>query len=200
MAKAIKSFNVEKEVYDNLVRTFKKHGASTSLSFFVEQCLVKLLKNLSEAEEALKDKEHYPEIMKFVIERSVTHLIVTTEGLRLTPDGVNTLHLTSEPDSTIRNGFTIQGGTDDGKPDDYWPFEEQEKELEALYWIEEYEAMKLNLPRSYTRLLRTGQYELSRDRKFLIERATGKRFIQLGDTHVVEVAPDAKLIGPAEKM
>ncbi len=201
MAKAIKSFNVEKEVYDKLMRTFKKHGASTSLSFFVEQCLVKLLENLTEAEQRLTGKEYYPEIMKFVIEKSVSDLVVTSEGLRLNPDGVNRLELTREPESAVKYGFKIvEYSTDDleGKLDD-WPYEEEEKDLEALFWIEEYEAMKQSLPRCYSRLLKTGKYELSRDRKFLIEKETGKRYIQFGKTHVVELAADAKLIGPTDK-
>jgi hypothetical protein len=203
MAKAIKSFNVEKETYDALIKLFKKHSVSTSVSFFVEQCLTKLLADLSELEESLKKTEYYPEIMKFIIEKSCAEVVVTTPGLRPIPGDVHPIGLTTEPGSSFIPG--VLRASDESEdidltynPND-WEKGEREEDLEALYWIEEYEAHRQNLPRAFTRLLKTGKFELSRDKRVLIEKETGRRFLNWGGTHVIEVASDAKVIGPNDE-
>jgi hypothetical protein len=200
MPKTIKSFNVEKETYDALVKVFKNHKTSTSLSYFVDQCLVKLLDNLSEAAEVLKKTEYFPDIMKFVIEKYCNEVIITTPGLRPIPYGVNCLNLGPDPESSVLGGIIVKEEEVETNENDEWlPQGEGPEDMEGLYWIEEYEAQKQNLPRVFARLLKTGKYELSRDRKLLIEKKTGKKFINLGETHVVEVLPNAKVIGPNDE-
>lgn len=200
MAKAIKSFSVTKETYDALVSLFKKHGASTSLSLFVEECLTKLLETLSETEEQLKKSEYYPDIMKFVIEKWSTDLLLGTSGLRFRLSGNDIMRLTPEPESSLCYFTTDDENARLGEynPDE-WDEAERPEALEALYWIEEYEAQKQRLPRAFTRLLKTGKYELSRDRRFLIEKKTGKRFISLGGTHVIEIVPRNEVPGAEGK-
>lgn len=195
MPKAIKSFNVEKETYDTLIKVFKKHQASTSLSFYVEQCLMKLLENVSTAEEVLKKTEYFPEIMKFVIEKYCNEVIITTPGSRPVPYGVNRFDISPDPESSVLGGIIVKGYEAKADKDDAWlRLGESPEDMEGIYWVEEYEAYKQNLPRVFARLLKTGKYELSRDRKLLIEKDSGKRFINFDGIHVVEIQPDAKVI------
>jgi hypothetical protein len=202
MAKAIKSFNVEKETYDALITLFKKHGASTSLSFFVEQCLVKLLANLSEVDEALQKTEHYPQIMKFIIERWCHDLVITTRGERPAPMYMSSpREYTIDPESAFIHSLSAESEDDDLTPTplDGLPGGETFEELEALYWTEEYEADKQNLPRVFVRLLKTGRFNLSRNKRVLIEKETGKKFLNLDDNHVIEIATPAKVLPKDEE-
>ncbi|MCX5815444.1 MAG: hypothetical protein NTX75_04265 [Proteobacteria bacterium] len=196
MSKAVKSFNVEKTIYDSLIKLFKKYEASTSVSFFVEQCLSKLLKNLSEVEEVLKKTDYYPDIMKFIIERSCNEVIVTTAGTRAVPEGLMNRDITTDPYSSIVPLYV--NNEDDLQPlkynPDNWEEDERPEYLEGVYWVEEYEAYKQGLPVVFVRLLKTGKFELSRDKRVLIEKETGKRFIEFYGTQVIQVATNAKVI------
>lgn len=207
MAKAIKSFNVEKETYDALVSMFKKYKASTSVSSYVEKCLAQLLANISETEEELKDSKHYPEIMGYVIDK------VVHNGFEIRASGS---HYTQEKPESLE-GKQVAGSVEDmeiqaalekhKKEEEEWtwvdPEEEEEQEMirdaRITDLIEEYEAYKQNLPLIYFQMLRSDNYELSRDRRFVIEKGTGKRFINVNDNRVIQVVERAKVTGLSDE-
>jgi hypothetical protein len=63
----IKTFNVDEDVYNGLLATFKKYGVNASLSSFVNNCLIELLTHLQEVEQASKNNPAYKIPMSFII-------------------------------------------------------------------------------------------------------------------------------------
>jgi len=66
-----------------------------------------------------------------------------------------------------------------------WPAELPEK-LEFMLndWQEDYDAQQKKIPVSFFKYLKSGSYVLSPNKKYLIEKKTGKKFITMGSSLV----------------
>jgi hypothetical protein len=153
MAKKIKSFSVDEEIYNRLVSMFKKYGAETSISMYLNNKLKWLLEHLEDLEKGVK-KMNYSIPMSYVIDE-----IVKNYG--------GSGRLSSEP-------YQEEG-----------PISELEMVLND--WQESYEAYQQGVPLEYYRWLKMDKYALSRDKKFLINKETGKKFISQGRDKLMEV-------------
>jgi len=67
MAKKIKTFTVDENVYSSVVKLFKKSGAEVSISLFLNNCLEELLVLLQEVDRELKDTPEYTVPLSFII-------------------------------------------------------------------------------------------------------------------------------------
>ncbi len=76
MSKKIKSINVDDNTYDSLVSLFKQYKSSESISSFLDRCIKDLEGYLRQMEDILKDEDHFEEIMKNVIDKTVKGLIL----------------------------------------------------------------------------------------------------------------------------
>ena len=141
MIKKIKSFTVEEDAYDSLVRRFKESGTDVSVSLFVNNCLRELSKLLERVEKELKESKEYTVIMSFIIK-------------------------------SIVDGKDILGVGKD------WPNDLPEKIDYLLHdWQEDYDAYEKKIPIEFYTYLTTGLYILSPNKKYLIEKKTGKKFV-----------------------
>lgn len=70
MAKKIKSFTVDEDVYNRLVKMFKKYEAATSISMYLNNKLTGLIQNLELLEREFKS-ENVSVPMSYVIEETV---------------------------------------------------------------------------------------------------------------------------------
>jgi len=71
MVKKIKSFTVEEDAYDALVRIFKESGTDASVSLFVNKCLKELSVILENVDKELKQSKQYTVPMSFIIKSIV---------------------------------------------------------------------------------------------------------------------------------
>jgi hypothetical protein len=145
MAKKIKSFTVDEDIYNRLISMFKKYKAETSISEYLSNELKGLLWNLEDIEKGIKEM-NYSIPMQFVIDDTVRSC-------------GNPHRLSREPDE--RTGVSA---------------------LEQILMDtqDEYEADKKGVPREYYRRLQSGTFKLSNDKKFLIDKKTGEKFISDG--------------------
>jgi Mn-containing catalase len=67
MAKAIKSFTVDKETYDSLINKLKDKNVETSISFLLNKYLKELLDYIEAVEEELKKWKEYTVPVSFII-------------------------------------------------------------------------------------------------------------------------------------
>jgi hypothetical protein len=153
MAKKIKSFTVEEDIYKRLVSMFKKHKAETSVSAYVNNKLKELLWNIEDIEKGIKEM-NYSIPMKFVIDDTV-------RGCE------NPHRWSSEPDESP--GIS-------------------ELEHVLMITLDEYEADQKGIPREYYSWLKNDNYKLSKDKKFIIDKTTGKKFISIGASQIREVS------------
>lgn len=192
MAKKVKSFNVDEETYDSLVSFFRKYKSSVSLSSFIEQRIGDLLRYLRGMEATLKGAEEFEEVMRYVIEQTVRESFVRMPSsiyleevnvhlVRGEPTIVGLTYVEEEPERKGEAvGCTIEMG------------QEIDTEKEAEYWKDEYEAMKKGISRAFVRFLRTGNYTLARDKRFLMEKETGERYVNFPPSHIIRVAKDVE--------
>jgi hypothetical protein len=162
MAKQIKSFTVDDEIYRRLVSKFKKYKPETSVSLFLNNRLNELLDFIEDVEKGMK-KYSFSIPMSFVIDEAVKG---TVYGKKLSDE------LDEEGDPAP----------------ELW---------HKLKFLEEwYEADKQGVPRELYRWYKFGGYVVSKDKKFLIEKDTGRKFIPRGSllTEVREV--ESKKIKP----
>jgi hypothetical protein len=66
--------------------------------------------------------------------------------------------------------------------------QESELDEEVHYWRDEYDADKKKLSRAFVKHLRSGKFILSQDKKYLIDKETGKRYVDIMPNHIVEIA------------
>ena len=144
MVKKIKSFTVEEDAYDALVRIFKESGTDASVSLFVNKCLKELSVILENVDKELKQSKQYTVPMSFIIKSIV------------------------ESNEILGIGKDI--------PDE----SESKFELMLREWHEEYEAKQQNIPVEFIPLIKGGLYSLSPNKRYLIEKETGKRYISGG--------------------
>ena len=67
MAKSIKTFTVDKNVYDSVVKLFKDSESAVSVSLFINNCLEELLAILQEVDSKLKNTKEYTVPLSFII-------------------------------------------------------------------------------------------------------------------------------------
>ena len=152
MAKKIKTFTTDEEVYNRLVSMFKKYKAETSISEFLNNKLKELLVYLEDIEKGINEM-NYSIPMQFVIDDQV-------KGCE------NPRHLSNESDETPCIS---------------------ELEHILMFTEENYEADKKGVPREFYNWLEAGNFKLSEDKKFLIEKETKKKYISAGRNHLMEV-------------
>lgn len=149
MAKKIKTFNVDEGIYNSLVKMFKRYNVDVSLSSYVNGCLNTLLVNLKDLEEGLRH--------------------VTISGKKL-----------SVPMSFIINSIVANKGVPKDYDDDeadYAYMKEFVLTTELEDWQYDYDSQKRKIPVQFMRLLASELYDLSPDKKYLIEKKTGKKYI-----------------------
>lgn len=146
MAKKIKSFTVDEEIYNRLVSMFKKYGAKTSISLYLNNKLEEMLAYLEEIEQAKRgNKSTVP--MSFVIDEMVRR---------------HRERSSSETDM-------------------------EEVQVGLLFEVEnDYIADQKGIPREFYIHLLSDKFVLSRDKKFIIEKETGKKYIS-DKEHLYEV-------------
>ncbi|HAC15276.1 MAG TPA: hypothetical protein DCE78_04945 [Bacteroidetes bacterium] len=142
MAKKIKSFTADEEIYNKIVSMFRQYKAETSISMYLNNSLKRLLSCLENIEKGINEM-NYSIPMSFVI------------------------------DDIVKNAG-------------YWEivsaeYEEEDQVESPLELIlneikNDYEADQKGIPRELYRWLEMG-YEISRDKKFLILKRTGEKFI-----------------------
>jgi len=144
MTKKIKSFTADEDVYNRLVTMFKKYGAETSISMFLNNRLKDLLQNLEFIEKGFRD-ENISVPMSYVIDELVKK-----------SEGIPTMVWTDLED----------------KETYLTPFE---------YWKDAYEAFKEGIPLEYYGWIKENcNFELSKDKRFLIDKETGQKYISDG--------------------
>jgi hypothetical protein len=160
MAKQIKTFTVDDEIYRRLVSKFKDHKPATSISLFLNNRLKELLDYIEQIEKGIKESSlTIP--MSFVIDEVVKGPVYARK-------------LSDEPD-------------EEGDP-------LSRLDYELMHLEEWYEADKQGIPRELYEWYKLGGYVLSKDKKFLIEKDTGRKFLPRGSflTEVREI--DSKKI------
>lgn len=152
MGKKIKTFNVDAEIYNSLIEMFKKYDVNVSLSAYVNGCLKSFLNDLKELEEGLEtattNKGKFTVPMSFII-----NAIVTNKGAE-NDDYEEIKGMTAED----QRGARLLAELDE--------------------WQYDYDSQKKRIPVPFLRFLGIPEaYELSLDKKYLINKATGERFI-----------------------
>lgn len=153
MAKKIKSFTVDEDIYNRLVSMFKKYGAETSISMYLNNEVKWILERLEDLEKGIKEMNcSIP--MSYIIDKTVRN--------------------------SDRSGKLARE-----------PYQEEvpvsELELALEDWQKSYDADQKGIPYEYYDWVQMGNYVLSKDKKFLIEKATGKRYISQGGSALLEV-------------
>ncbi len=87
MVKKLKSFTVDGEAYDSLVRLFKASGVDVSVSMFVNNCLKELSVILENMDRLLTKPEEYSVPMSFIIKSIVESKEIIGIGKDIPYDG-----------------------------------------------------------------------------------------------------------------
>ena len=148
----IKTFNVDEEIYKQLIHMFKEYGVNASLSAFVSNCLGELLAHLTEMEKAMKNTPNYKVPMSFIIGEIVKSLT----------------------NKKTANPIVVAPVTEDDFQEIY------EDEL-LTKWEDEYEAQQMGIPVQMYAYIKEGGYILAANKQFLIEEKTGRKVIPIGE-------------------
>jgi len=200
MAKKVKSFNTEEEAYNSLFSMFKQYKSGESISSFLENCIKDLLEYLKEMEAGLKGDKNSKSIMKIVIDKTVKGAIINKPSWQYHENderyGLNTLD--GEP--KIMHALTANSledlewnKKDDEFEEELKAIENDRKKSELQFWKDEFEASEKGIPKSFAKFLRTGEYELSKSKRFIIEKKTGDRYIDLAGLRIVKVSKDLEI-------
>jgi hypothetical protein len=189
--KKVKSFNVDEAAYKSMVALLKEYGTEASISFFLDKCLKELLHYFQTMQDALADSDERKEIMRFVIGRMAGSVLIHTPDGGTPGEGEPGLNRIST--KTIEPQILWAKAIEDMEPDvnqTRLP-EIQESALaeEVHYWRDEYEANKKKLSRAFVKHLRSGKFLLSPDRKYLLNKETGKRYVDFCPNYIVEISP-----------
>jgi hypothetical protein len=142
MKKKIKSFTLDGEIYDSLVAIFKKHKVEGSLSLFVHNSLKELLTYITEIKKELEIRRHdYNVPLSYIIEEIIKNPLLV--------------------------GRTESEEYEDPKSEDGYHFISK-YEIDAEEWNDKYEAEKMRVSLEFYAFLKTGLYEPSANRKYLI--------------------------------
>jgi hypothetical protein len=146
MAKKIKSFTVNEDIYNRLVKMFKKYKAETSISMYLNNEIKYLLEQLEDLEEGIKEW-NYTIPMSYIIDTMVK--------------------------DSARSG-RISKEINESK----YPISDRERQL-TEYWGKSYEAEKQGIPFEYFDYVKNGDWMLSKDKKFIINKKTGDKYCYL---------------------
>ena len=195
MAKKVKSFNVDEAAYNSMVALLKEYDTEASISSILDKCLKELLNYFKTMEAELRDSDDRKEIIQFIIDKKAGSVLIPTPDKETPGEGDplrgNPLMATKALEPQIYEGMTVTDLSEDAGQMELPEIEESELDEEVQYWRDEYEANKKNLSRAFVKFLRSGKYILSTDRKFLIEKETGKRFVDLATNYIVEIVTGA---------
>ena len=144
MAKKIKSFTADEDVYNNLVTMFKKHGATASISMYLNNRLKWLLEHLEDLEDGLQKSKGYNVPMSYIIDETVK--LSGRSG-----------RIPTSYDEEIQPYTAL--------------------DMNLMMWDDAYEADKIDVPHEFYEFYKSGNYLLSKDKKFLVDKASGKKFI-----------------------
>lgn len=191
MTKKVKSFNVDEATYSSLIALLKEYETEASISSFLDKYLRELLAYFKAMESELTDDEERKDIMRFIIEAKAASSCVHVPD-KETPGegepGLNRIWMrTVEPQ--ILSAIAMEGGRErEVKAPD---IDASELDEEIAYWRDEYEASKKKLSRAFVKHLRSGRFVLSTDRRYLIEKETGKKYIDFAPNYIIEIATGA---------
>jgi hypothetical protein len=201
MAKKVKSFNVDEAAYKSMVALLKEYDTEASISSFLDKCLKELLHYFQTMQDELGDSEERKEIMRFIINRMAGSALIHTPDKETAGEGEPGLNPLST--KTVEPQIFRGKATEFSEPlygakaislwetgTEYPGIQESELEEEAHYWRDEYEADKKKLSRAFVKHLRSGKFLLSQDRKYLINKETGKRYVDFAPNYIVEIATD----------
>jgi len=165
MGKKVKSFNVDGEVYSELVDMLKKNKVEGSLSLFVDNSLKILLAYLKEVNafllmrKKLKDST-YGVPLSYIINEIVNNpSLLETRKLEEMIDTLDESH-----------GMNTE-----------YVMEE---------WNDQYEAEQKKIPVEFYPFVKDGQYALAQNKKYIINKETGKKYISLGKDRLVPIDID----------
>jgi hypothetical protein len=160
MPKKIKSFTVDEEVYNSLVAIFKRYKTGVSISLYVNKMLKRLLADLKETEDGLKNSS-VTVPMDYIINKIVTGV---GEEKPKYPDGWEGYVKENENPVT----------------------EEDMKEMNLLQELEDwqvtYDAEQKGIPYELYKYTVSGAFVLSNDKKYLINKQTGEKFFPVNGT------------------
>lgn len=199
MSKKIKSINVDDNSYDSLVSLFKQYKSSESMSSFLDRCIKDLEGYLREMENSLKEEDHFVEIMKNVIDKTIKGFGLykpsaqyhDNEGLRDIggpPDIEPMIEVTGNDDEVFSSLHS--NVFDDSLQKE---IEERHKANEIQFWKDDFEAEQKRIPRSFVKFLNSGEFVLSRDKRFLIEKETGERYMDFFGYRIVKVGKNVMI-------
>jgi hypothetical protein len=152
MVKKIKSFTVDGDAYDSLVRIFKESRADVSVSLFVNNCIKELSVILADIGEQLASPSNFSVPMSFVIK------------------------------SMVESNDIL--GIDRTTPKEY---KDSASAIMLLGLQEEYEMRQGWIPAQFVPLIKSGEYFLCRDRRYVIEKETGIRYMSGGKGSLIAV-------------
>jgi hypothetical protein len=153
MAKKIKSFTVDEDVYNRLVSIFKENRAETSISLYLNNNLKSLLELLEDLEKGIKEM-NYSIPMSYIIDEIVKN---SEYSGRLSSEPYEEKLLVSDLEMALND------------------------------WQKSYDADQKGIPYEYYDMIQTGKYVLSKDKKFIIEKETGKKYISQDNNRFMEV-------------
>ena len=192
MAKKVKSFNVDEGAYNSMVALLKEYGTEASISSLLDKCLKELLNYFKTMEGELSDLDGRREIMRFIIDRKARSTLIHTPDKNRPGEGepgANRM-LTKTIEPQILQAV-MMGSTGREVDEPMREIGETELDEEIRYWRDEYEAEEKKLSRAFVKHLRSGEFVLSSDRTYLIEKETGKRYVDFIPNYIVEIATEA---------
>lgn len=148
MSKKVKGFNVDEDIYNSLLKIFKTYDVNVSLSSYVNDRLKEFLRGLQWIEKGLES--------------------CTMDGKKYTV-----------PMSFIIKSMALGKGQTDYENDTFEGEEEIALFAELEEWQNDYDAQRRKIPVSFITFLRdsSDSYELSPDKKYLINKKTGEKYI-----------------------
>jgi hypothetical protein len=196
MPKKIKSFNVDLEMYNSLAAMLKKYDSELSISYLVDKSLRELCAYFKTMEAAILDTDQKNDLMAFIIRRmgKTTALHTPAKDIPGQSEGLSSYNTKQIEPGVLP--YIGQEKTEERKPSSVSISELDE---EIAYWQDEWEGHHRNLSRAFVRHLKTGRFALSADKKYLIEKRNGKKYVDFIPNYIVEVAspPDDRK-GPFE--
>lgn len=164
MRKKIKSFTLNEEIYNSLVTIFREHKVEGSLSLFVHNSMKEFLDYINGIKKEVVFK-HYKVPMSYIVGEIIKNplLMGRTEDVDI-----------EDPKSPSPYG------------DDYI----SKYAIDAEEWNDKYEAEKRKVSIEFYSFLKTDLYELSANKKYLINKETGKKYIPFDRARLVEIDTD----------
>ncbi len=164
MRKKVKSFTLDGGIYDSLGAILKEHKVEGSLSLFVHNSIKEFLKYITGIKEELKIRQHTFNVpLSYIIDEIIK----------------NPLLMGRTESQDIENPKSPYGG-------DYI----SKYEIDVEEWNDKYEAEKRKVSLEFYAFLKTDLYELSGNKKYLIHKETGKKYIPVDRDRLVEIDPD----------